>query len=216
MTNRSSKCHKCQQDAVKAVYFRDKNRVPKVAFYVCESCMDFSGFINWEKRRKVPYYDHFKGLIKVRLVKNLKDNPSDFLTRRNKVIEIGIERSRPCFVCKKYDYTKLYVRKKTTRKFVGYICKWCKTAYFIETPLLRLTTFIPIGYEKRKKIRGIPFNEYVGIHSADPEIVKEKYTDLHMHIQTSHLSKLRKIMKKHKINVLYSSDLELTPLKFTH
>ena len=224
MVNKSSKCTRtyCQMNTIKPIYYRDDDRNFRVAFYVCTNCMDFSGFINAETGRKMPYVYKMQGFVDVRLVKNIKDNKEDLESRKNKVLAIQKDYSLPCFVCERYQYSRLYFRERSVKEkytsfhYVGYICKWCKTAYFVNRSWLKLRTSFPKGIKKTAKTyHGIPINEYVGTYATTTESVKEKYTSLAMKIRTNHLSKLRRAIKKQKIDVKYSSDLELTPLKFS-
>ncbi len=130
--------------------------------------MHFSGFINWKTHRSMPYFNNMNGLIKMRYVRNLKDDKHDILTRRNKILLMQKDPYRPCIKCKKYDCSKLFIRnrKKNSFELTGYVCKNCTVAYFVKTPNLEFRTYDPKGYYNNDgslpNFHGIPFNEYMG------------------------------------------------------
>lgn len=170
MVNKSSKCYSqsCGKNGKIPIYYRDEERIFKVAFYVCKYCMRFSGFINWATHRSMPYFNDMWGLIRMRFVRNFKDKETDKLTRRNRVLLMQKDPYQPCIKCKKYDYSKLFTRNrdKGSFDFVGYVCKNCKVAYFIKTPNLEFRTLDPKGYYNDDgslpNFHDIPFNEYMG------------------------------------------------------
>ena len=128
MVKKSLFCYQCETDGKIPIYFRNENRVFRVAFYVCSNCMHFSGFIEtWKKKtdRIMPYFNDMNGLIMMRLVKK---------TNKKRVFLIKKDNAF-CIKCKKYDYSKLYVRNRegNTFDFIGYVCKNCRTAFFVNT-----------------------------------------------------------------------------------
>lgn len=158
----------CGKNGKIPIYYRDERRVFKVAFYVCKYCMHFSGFINWKTHRSMPYFNDMNGLIKMRLVKDIKEHDADTDTRKQKILEIKKDPSKGCMKCKKFDYSKLYFRKrdKNTYNFTGYVCKNCRVAYFVNTSFFKFKTREPKGYHNQDgslpKFHDIPFEEYIG------------------------------------------------------
>ncbi len=139
MAMKSMICYQCGKNGKVPIYFRDENRAFKVAFYVCKYCMNPSGFINWTTKRAMPYFNDMKGMIKIRLCKNIKDKESDLLSHKNKVLRLQKVPNAFCFRCNGYDYSKLYLRNRIENSFdfVGYVCKWCKMAFFVNVTDLR-------------------------------------------------------------------------------
>jgi len=114
----------CENYGKIPIYYRDTQNVHKVAFYVCNYCLNFSGFINWKTHKKMPYYKDMQGLVKMRLENNL---------------DISLMKSthkQTCFKCEQDDIYKLRIRKrdKNSYGFVGYLCKNCRTCFFMNTP----------------------------------------------------------------------------------
>jgi len=160
LSNKSSICYQCGRNGKIPIYYRNENRVFRVAFYVCDYCMHFSGFINWTNHRSMPYFNDMEGMIRMRLVKYPKEKKKIFLMKKDPYSN--------CIKCKKYDYSKLYIRdrKEDTCNYLGYVCKNCKIGYFVNTPNLKFKTYSPQGYYKNDgslpSFHGIPFNEYMG------------------------------------------------------
>ena len=113
----------CENYGKVPIYYRNENGVHKVAFYVCEYCMNFSGFSNWKTQRFMPYYDEMKGLIKIRLENN---ELFSFMKRTHYIT---------CFKCDKDECYKLRIRirDENSYEFVGYVCKNCRTCFFMNT-----------------------------------------------------------------------------------
>ena len=146
MAKKSMICYQCGKNGKVPIYFRDENRAFKVAFYACKYCMNFSGFIETYTRktkRIMPYFDDMRGLIKMRLCKNNKDKESDLQSHKNKVLKIQKDPNAYCFKCKKFDYSKLYVRNRVKKTFdyVGYVCKWCRMGFFVNVTDLKLKPY---------------------------------------------------------------------------
>ena len=131
--NKSVLCYTCEKKGKVSIYYRDEQNVHKVAFYVCKYCMYFSGFIDtWKRkpRRIMPYYDDIAPLIKMLLKKKI------MITSMKKT------QYNVCIRCKKDDYTRLFIRNrdKNSYVFTGYVCKNCKTCFFINTRSLKFGT----------------------------------------------------------------------------
>ena len=188
MVKKSVFCYNCETDSKIPIYFRNENRVFRVAFYVCSNCMHFSGFIGtWKKKtdRIMPYYNNMKGLIKMRLVKKAINKKRTFLIKKDNAF---------CIKCKKYDYSKLYVRNraKKTYHFIGYICKNCRTAFFVNTSNLEFR----IMYAQNK------YDESMGSFGVNLAEDQEKPTEYEtIRIKKKDLPKLEKL----KINFEYSN-----------
>lgn len=120
----------CEKKGKVPIYHRDEQNVHKVAFYVCKYCMSFSGFINWKTHRTMPYYNDMKGLVKMRLETKLK------------ISSMKKTQYNTCKKCKKDNYTRLFIRKrdKNSYEFVGYVCKNCRTCFFINTVSFKFRT----------------------------------------------------------------------------
>ena len=120
----------CENYGKVPIYYRNKEDVYKVAFYVCEYCLNFSGFINWKTHRTMPYYNDMGGLVKMRLENNLE------------ILLMQKTHNHTCFKCKKDDIYKLRIRKRDENSygFVGYVCKNCRTCFFINTPNFKFQT----------------------------------------------------------------------------
>ena len=87
--------------------------------------MNFSGFINWQTHRKMPYYNELvKSKVKMRLENKLRIS----LMKKTHY--------HTCIKCDKDDYYRLFIRKRDENSygFVGYVCKNCRTCFFINTP----------------------------------------------------------------------------------
>ena len=78
----------------------------------------------------MPYFNDMWGMIVMRLVKKTTNKRNVFLIKKDNAF---------CIKCKKYDYSKLYVRNRTknTYGFIGYVCKNCRTAFFVNTSNLK-------------------------------------------------------------------------------
>lgn len=207
MSNKSTFCYQCENFGKVPIYYRDENRVHKVAFYVCSNCMHFSGFINWTTNRSMPYYNQMSGLIRMRLVKKYFDKPSDQLTRKQKVLLMQNDPYLPCIKCKKYDFKKLHLRnrKKNTYEFIGYVCKNCKVGYLVNSKNLKFRTLSPQGYWKYDgslpNFHGIPFIEYLGqfataIGEDEEKPIEEEY----IIVKKTDISKLKKAKISFKYN----------------
>ena len=121
----------CKKKGKVSIYYRDKQNIHKVAFYVCKYCMDFSGFINRRTHRKIPYFNE---LTKERLKMRLESNLRISLMKKTHY--------HTCFKCEKDDYYRLFTRKRdeNSYEFVGYVCKNCRTCFFINTPNFKFQT----------------------------------------------------------------------------
>ena len=121
--NKSTLCYMCENYGKVPIYYRDTQNVHKVAFYVCNYCLNFSGFINWKTHKKMPYYNDMNSLVKMKLVNN------DWISLMKKT------HKQKCFKCKQNDIYKLLIRKRdeNSYEFVGYVCKNCRTCFFINT-----------------------------------------------------------------------------------
>ncbi len=121
----------CEKKGKVSISYRDEQNVHKVAFYICKYCKYPSGFIDTLKRKSrriMPYYDDIAPLIKIRLVK------------KTRISLMKKTQYNPCFRCKKDDYERLFVRNRDENSYVftGYVCKNCKTCFFINTTNLSL------------------------------------------------------------------------------
>lgn len=219
MVNRSLTCTNtlCKKNAVEPIYYRDMNRVFRVAFYVCRRCMHFSGFVNWTTHRMMPYFYHIGSEIPMRLVKRQEGKRGE--ARMLYIREMKKDFSKPCIECNTNDYAKLYLRKRPSFQYVGYICKKCKVAYFVNTKDFKLRTEQQAGlypqHKLRPRPRRIPPNEYLGTfytHLGEDQ-EKEEYEKLHMLIKKKDIQKLKRALKKSHIELKASSNLFLTPLK---
>jgi len=130
--NKSALCYICEKKGKVAISYRDKQNVRKVAFYVCKYCVSFSGFINWKTSRKMPYYNDMGSLVKMKLV----NNEWIYLMKKT--------HTHTCFKCEKDDCYKLSIRKRdeNSYEFVGYICKNCRTCFFINTTSFKFETLV--------------------------------------------------------------------------
>lgn len=203
MSRKSAFCYQCKKNGKIPMYYREK-RVFRVAFYVCEYCMHFSGFINWTMHRSMPYYNDMKGLIRMRLVKNRKDKPGDSHSRKKRVESMQKNTFAQCIKCKKFDYSKLYHRNRSLDlfDFVGYVCKNCRVGYLIQTPNLKFHTVDPKGYYKKDgtlpRFWGIPFDENMGqfMVAIGEDQEKPKEPEITIRIKEKDIPRL----KKSKIN----------------
>jgi len=168
--NKSALCYMCEKKGKIPIYYRDKQNVHKVAFYVCKYCIHFSGFINWQTHRTMPYYNDMRGLVKMQLEKKI-------IISSMKKTEYNY-----CFKCKKDDYTRLFIRNReeNSYEFVGYVCKRCRTCFFINTPYLKLRTLdysaksmgsfaVAIGEDEEKPIG----EEYIIVQKTDISKLKK-------------------------------------------
>ena len=207
--NKSTKCMSCGINGKIPIYYRDESRSYKVAFYVCKHCMQFSGFINWQKGRSMPFFNDMKGMIIMRLDKNINEYDADVDTRKQKILEIKKDPSKRCMKCKKFDYSKLYFRKrdKNTYSFTGYVCKNCRVTYFVNTSFFKFKTRDPKGYHNQDgslpKFHDIPFEEYIGqfatVTGEDEEI--SKFKDITLRVNIDDVSKLEKVIRMSKIKI---------------
>jgi len=116
----------------------------------------------------MPYFNKIGSFIQIRLVKNFKDKPSDIISRNKRVRLMQKDPYLPCIKCKKFDFSKLYLRnrKKNTYDFIGYICKNCKVAYLVNSKNLKFCTLSPMEYRKKDgslpNFHGMPFIERIG------------------------------------------------------
>jgi len=162
--NKSTLCYMCENYGKVPIYYRDTQNVHKVAFYVCNYCLNFSGFINWKTGKKMPYYNDMNSLVKMKLVNN------DWILLMKKT------HKQTCFKCEQDDIYKLRIRKRdeNSYEFVGYICKNCRTCFFINTTLERssksLGLFpVTLGEDEEKSIE-----EEVEIKIKKTDIAKLK------------------------------------------
>jgi len=208
MVNRSSKCYNpnCGENSLTPVYFRDENRIYKVAFYICKSCMNFSEFIDWTTKppRSIPFYNDMQGMVRVRLVKDLKDDEKDRYTRKNRVLQMQKDNDKPCIKCSKFEISKLYIRDRPTFIYVGYVCKNCKVIYLVNRQNFRLKTLDPKGYYKQDgslpAFHDIPFEEYMShfaVATGKPE--KIDYGEIHLKLPSKQIEQIKKFMKKKNI-----------------
>ena len=169
--NKSTLCYRCEKKGKVAISYRNKQDVHKVAFYVCEYCLNFSGFINWKTHKKMPYYKDMEGLVKMKLVNN------DWISLMQRT------HNHTCFKCDKDDIYKLRIRKRdeNSYEFVGYICKNCRTCFFINTASFDFGTL-----ERSSKSLGwvpVTFGE-----DEEKPIIKE----IEIKIKKSDIAKLKK------------------------
>jgi len=214
MANKSIKCHQpcCGKYGKIPIYYRDdekKNRPFKVAFYVCSFCMHFSGFINWTTLRSMPFFNDMGGMINVRLAKNNKEYKGDINTVKNKVFAIQKQFSGKCFKCKTSEISKVYLRNDRSKpRYVGYICKKCRTVYLLSTNILRLKTRDPTGYYNEDGslpiFHKIPFDEYVGNFATQTGEDEEepKFQDLYLRVGVKDAKKIEKFLKEKRIKIL--------------
>lgn len=177
--NKSALCYICEKKGKVSIYYRDKQNVHKVAFYVCKYCMHFSGFINWHTHRTMPYYDDMKGLVKMRLENKLR------------ISSMKKTQYNTCIKCKKDDYTRLFIRKRdeNSYEFVGYVCKNCRTCFFINTTSFKFRTL-----EYSSKLLG-SFGVSFGEDEEKPEII-----EIEIKVKKTDIAKL----KKAKISFKYA------------
>ena len=161
----------CEEKGKVAIYYRDTQNVHKVAFYVCNYCLNFSGFINWETHKKMPYYNDMNGLVKMKLVNN------DWISLMKKT------HYHTCFKCEKDDYYRLFTRKRdeNSYEFVGYVCKNCRTCFFINTASFKFGTLI--HSTKSLGLFDVTFGE-----DEEKPIIKE----IEIKVKKSDIAKLRK------------------------
>jgi len=210
--NKSIKCNQpnCRKNGKIPVYFRDsESRSFKVAFYACKFCMNFSGFINWTTFRSMPFFNDMHGLISVRLAKNNKELESDTSTVKDKVFAIRKQFSGKCFKCKTDEISKLYLRNdRSKRRYVGYICKKCRTIFLLSTNDFRLRTRDPTGYYAKNGslpiFNNIPFDEYVGQFSTQigEDIEEPDFDDLYLRVSVDDSKKIKNFLKEKKIKLL--------------
>jgi len=187
MAKKSLFCYQCEEDGKIPIYFRHESRVFRVAFYVCSNCMHFSGFIEtWKKKtdRIMPYFNDMRGLIMMRLEKE---------TNKKRVLLIK-KNNTFCIKCKKYDYSKLYVRNRIEKKFrfIGYICKNCRTAFFVNTSDLKFSKGRPLN--KNEESMGS-----FGVSSAEDEEKPIEYETIR--IKKTDLAKLENLRIEIEYNV---------------
>ena len=163
----------CENYGKVPIYYRDTQNIHKVAFYVCNYCLNFSGFITWKPRRSrsMPYYQDMKGLVKMKLVNN------DWISLMKKT------HNQTCFKCEQDDIYKLRIRKRdeNSYEFVGYICKNCRTCFFINTASFNFGTL-----ERSSRSLGL-FDVTFGEDEEKP-IIKE----IEIKVKKSDIAKLRK------------------------
>jgi len=210
--NKSIKCHQpsCGEYGKVPIYFRDsESRSFKVAFYVCTFCMNFSGFINWKTLRSMPYFNDMQGLINVRLVKNNKENENDVNTVKEKVFAIRKQFSGKCFKCKTEEISKVYLRYDRKKpRYIGYICKKCRTVYLLNTNILRLKTRDPTGYYNEDGslpiFHKIPFDEYMGNFATQigEDEEEPKFKDLYLRVGVEDAKKIEKFLKEKRIEII--------------
>ena len=177
--NKSALCYICEGKGKEAICYRDKQIVHKVAFYVCKYCVNFSGFINWKTHKKMPYFKDMNGLVKMKLV-------------NNDLISLMKKTHRPdCFKCKQDDIYKLLIRKRdeNSYEFVGYVCKNCRTCFFINTASFKFGTLI--HSTKSLGLFDVTFGE-----DEEKPIIKE----IEIKVKKSDIAKLR----KNKISFKYA------------
>ena len=199
MGKKSVFCYQCETDGKIPIYFRNENRVFRVAFYVCSNCIHFSGFINWTTHRHMPYFNEMRSVIRMRLVKNVHKKKKVFLIKKDQYVS--------CIKCEKYGFSKLYFRdrEENSYHYVGYVCKNCRVGYFVNTAYLKFRTYDPKGYYNKDgslpNFFDIPFNEYMGqfptTTGEDEEMPKEEYETIR--IKKKDIPKL----EKSKINFEY-------------
>lgn len=156
----------CENYGKVPIYYRDTQNVHKVAFYVCNYCLNFSGFINWKTRRSMPYYNDMKGLVKMKLVNN------DWISLMKKT------HNQTCFKCEQDDIYKLRIRKRdeNSYEFVGYICKNCRTCFFINTTSFNFGTLE--NSVKSLGSFGVAFGEDEELPIEEEVKIKIKKTDI--------------------------------------
>lgn len=156
------------------------NHVFHVAFYVCSSCMHFSGFIDtWRKKRHraMPFFNDMKGQIRMRYVKDGKISA--------KILMIRKDPYALCIKCKKKDVFKIFARKRdeNTYEYVGYVCKNCRIGYLISNSVVKFHSRDPKGHYRKDgslpRYDSVPFNEDMGSFptqiAEDEEKPEENY-----------------------------------------
>jgi len=212
MPNKSMKCYQpgCGKDGKVPIYFRDsESRSFKVAFYVCKFCMNFSGFKNWTTLRSMPYFNEMQSMVYVRLAKNKKEFVNDASTSKDKVFVIQKQFSPKCFKCKTNEISKLHLRiDRSKPRYVGYICKKCRTIFLLSTNTLRLKTLDPTRYFKEDgslpNFHGIPFYEYMGHFATQigEDQEEPQFHDLYLRVSIDDSKKIKKFLKEKKIKLL--------------
>jgi len=185
MGNKSTICYalSCGKNGKIPIYYRDERRVFKVAFYVCKYCMNFSGFIDtWKRkpRRIMPYFNDMMGLIKMQLEPKIR------------ISSMKKTEYHYCNKCKKDDYSRLFIRNrdKNSFDFTGYVCKHCRTCFFINTPSLKFRT--PTPYKKSMGSFSVSFAEDEEKPIEEEVIITIKKNDIIK-------------LKKHKIKFKYEN-----------
>jgi hypothetical protein len=213
MANKSSKCSNtfCQQNSVVPIYFRGEDRVFRVAFYLCKNCNECTDFFSDGKFR-IPFLSKLrKETLILRLVKE-KRNEVDKNTNRKKIFEIK-KNKNPCFECGKIKYERIFLRDRSDYTFVGYVCKTCQVIYTISLQDFRLRKAEVLSYEDFciPTNPEIPEEEYLGRKDVYlNKRAKKETEEITITIKIKDISRLRKLIKKHKIAISSSSD-ELTP-----
>jgi len=166
MGNKSKMCYNCEKKGKVPIYHRDEQGSHKVAFYVCKYCMNFSGFINLEDNRSMPYFNDIVPSIKMRLQKKIRISSM-------KKTEYSY-----CNKCKEFDYARLFFRNrvKNSYDFTGYVCMHCKTCFFKNTPSLNFgiapksmgSFFIQVPEEEK------PIEQEVTIRIKKTDVIKLK------------------------------------------
>lgn len=203
MTNRSSKCKICNKNKVKSIYFRDddKKRSFIVAFRVCIICPLLFDFIDFEVKphRHMPYYNEIDNLS-VRLF------PSDSSLKWKRIMQMR-RIKMICKYCSELEYSRLYLRVNRVPKYVGYLCKKCKTVYFVKRSFFNPNTLDPKGYHttegKLPEFHDIPFKEYMGSYTTRPGVPTGEvgYQYLNLRVKSKDVPKLKRLLSKHRIEV---------------
>jgi len=213
MVNKSSKCSNifCQKNSLVPIYFRGEDRSFRVAFYLCKNCNECTDFFADDEFRISFLSKLHKETLILRLVKE-KRNEITIDSNRKKILEIR-KIKKPCFECGKIKYERIFVRNRTIYTFVGYVCRTCQVIYTINFHDFRLRKAEVLPYEDFCITTNpeIPEEEYLGRKDVYlNKRTKKETEDISMTIKIKDIPRLRKLLKKHNIEISSSSN-ELTP-----
>jgi hypothetical protein len=167
--------------------------------------MNFFEFIDWDTpHRRMPFYNDMLGMVSVRLAKDLKDHPEDIITRRQKILLMQKDDSKPCIKCNGSEIAKIYRRDRPKFFYVGYICKNCRIIYLVNRKNFRLKTYSPQGCSEPDgtlpAFRDIPFAEYMGQWpTAAGKPKKPEYEELSLRLPKKQIDQIKQFMVKTKI-----------------
>ena len=184
VVNRSSKCNFCKKGPVVSIKYREKdgNRTYKLAFHFCKNCQEFFDFIDWKTYNSMPYYNDISNLKVMSVIE-----PED----QFRVRSIKRDTTLGCVKCKKTAYSRLYLEyERNLYDYVGYVCKKCESAFFVNTLHFRL--------KKRKEFGFV--DEYVGSYVTRSGIPDDdKIVEVFYRLNKKDALKLKKLMMKYNI-----------------